>query len=200
LAIAKELYEEKKSEGFRQIRVASAYTQLGTALAAQAKDFAAALAAFEGALALSDAFAKQPGLEISEALLLNSTAWLLATCPDESLVDTPRALKLATKAVSITPNSATNVSTLAFAQHLNGNHEKAIKTFQQSTQLDADLIALNTLMTAMCYAKLGKIDQANDLYNKAVQLNKANPQEPELFERYRIQAEKLFRAEQEKLQ
>ena len=55
-------------------------------------------------------------------------------------------------------------------------------------------------MTAMCYAKLGKIDQANDLYNKAVQLNKANPQEPELFERYRIQAEKLFRAEQEKLQ
>lgn len=191
LGIAKKLHESGDNGGFRQMRVAFAYTQLGGALAV-GQDFAGSMEAFDEALELADVIKDQPGFEKLETTVLNNAAWLLVSCPDESIIDGPRALKLATRSLAVDPDNASSHSTLAFALYLTGSHEKAIESFDKASGLSDSQAALNTLMTAIAYARLDKLDQARDAYKKAVELNTADPKEPELFDRYKAEADKLI--------
>jgi hypothetical protein len=59
---------------------------------------------------------------------LNALAWLLATCPDDTVRDGKQAVELATRACERTKwKDANIISTLAAAHAAAGNFEKAIE-------------------------------------------------------------------------
>ncbi|MFO0901295.1 MAG: tetratricopeptide repeat protein [Pirellulales bacterium] len=64
-------------------------------------------------------------------------AWLLATCPEESRRDGPRALALATQACDLTQHkSAPCLEALAAAHAELGNFEEAVRWQEQAVELD----------------------------------------------------------------
>ena len=191
LELAKKLSSERTGEAFRQTRVVLAYVQLGDALAVESRDFASALAAYEEAVAMSDIIRLQPDMAKFEAIVLNAAAWFLVTCPDKSLRNPKRALKLSRQATSIGPDNANHISTMAFALYETGEYDAAIQSFEKSTQLSQNLSPLNILMIALAQAKSGKSDMAKVSLAEAIRLNKSNPTEPELFEIYRQEAEHM---------
>jgi TPR repeat protein len=74
-------------------------------------------------------FCSQKALEIdpeSDAAL-NGTAWILATCEDESFRDYPKAVELAERAVALEANNF-NLDTLAVAYDHNGQYAQAVET------------------------------------------------------------------------
>ena len=197
LDLAQQLAEERSNEGFRQTRVVLAYLQLASALGLAGDDHEAAKQAYEQALALSDALPKQPGLEQFEAHVRNSFAWFLVACPDESQRDPERSLGLARLCVAADPTHASYVSTLAFALYETGEFEEAIEAFEKSSQLSQKLAPLNLLLTSMAHAKLGEMQPAKARYSEAIQRNTEGSAEPELFEIYRKQADKLLAPSEE---
>ena len=192
LDIAKKLYEERQNESFRNVRVLFAYLQLGDALSMQQVDFPAALAAYEQAVSMRDLLKNQPGFEKLEGKALNSLAWLLLTCPDESLRDHANALELSKQSIVITPENGTHIGTYALALYETGDYAESIKQFETSSKLEKSLSPLNTLIIAMSQAKLEQLEAARNSYEEAVRLSKKIPSEPGLFELYRQQATKII--------
>ena len=192
LELARKMFEERDNEGFRQVRVVLAYTQLGDALALDRNDLPGALAAYNEAVSMVDILRQQPGMAKYEATVLNSAAWFLVTCPNETLRDPVRALELSRQAVAINPEKGGNVSTLAFALYETGDYESAIEQFEISSDLSEKLAALNTLLIALAQAKLEQIDEAKASFSEAIRLNESNSTEPELFQIYRQQAEAII--------
>ncbi len=197
LDIAKTLYEERQNESFRNVRVLFAYLQLGDALSMEQVDFTAALAAYEQAISMCDILKNQPGFEKLEAKVLNSLAWLLLTCPDESLRDVSRAIDLSKQSIEMTPENGGHISTYALALYERGEYAESIKQFELSSKRNESLSPLNTLIIAMSKAKLDQPEAAKASYQQAIRLSKAIPSEPGLFEQYRQQAEKIIPLDKE---
>jgi tetratricopeptide (TPR) repeat protein len=77
-------------------------------------------------------------LEPSNAAALNNLAWVLATCPTDSLRDGPRAVALAQQADQLTGGANPRVlRTLAAAYAETGKFADAVKTAQTALQLAA---------------------------------------------------------------
>jgi tetratricopeptide (TPR) repeat protein len=70
-------------------------------------------------------------LNPNDEVVLNNLAWILATSEDEALVDYPRALELAKRAVAIN-RSPTFLDTLAEAYYVNGLFDQALDTIEEA--------------------------------------------------------------------
>jgi Zn-dependent protease with chaperone function len=70
-------------------------------------------------------------LDPDDGLALNNLAWILATAEDTSLLDYPRALSLAKRAVAV-EESPTFLDTLAEAYYVNGLYDKALATIKEA--------------------------------------------------------------------
>jgi tetratricopeptide (TPR) repeat protein len=104
---------------------AETHTHLGSAYLVQRKP-AEAIAEFEKTLALAP----------NSLYASNDLAWLLATCPDVSLRNGPRAVQLAEKANHLAGGeNASVLRTLAAAYAQSGQVARAIETAQRATQL-----------------------------------------------------------------
>jgi len=68
-----------------------------------------------------------------DGLALNNLAWILATAQDKTLLDYPRALTLAERAVEI-DRSPTFLDTLAEAYYVNGFHDQALETIKEALE------------------------------------------------------------------
>jgi Zn-dependent protease with chaperone function len=68
---------------------------------------------------------------------LNNLAWLFATCPDEQFKDTPRALELALKAISI-KREAFVLDTYAEALFLNKQIDQAVEMAKEALAISED--------------------------------------------------------------
>jgi tetratricopeptide (TPR) repeat protein len=66
-------------------------------------------------------------------LALNNLAWILATAQDTTLLDYPRALTLAKRAVGI-QRSSTFLDTLAEALYVNGMYDQALQTIKEALE------------------------------------------------------------------
>jgi tetratricopeptide (TPR) repeat protein len=88
-------------------------------------------ATFEGAAALEEALRLNP----SHAEALNNLAWLLATAPDEALLDPDRAVELARKTVRLRPTETTFRGTLAVALAANGRTLEAETALTEAQRL-----------------------------------------------------------------
>ena len=72
-------------------------------------------------------------LNPDDGLALNNLAWILATAKDTRLLDYPRALALAKRAVGI-ERSPTFLDTLAEAYYVNGLYDEAMQTIQDALE------------------------------------------------------------------
>ncbi len=72
-------------------------------------------------------------LNPDNGLALNNLAWILATAQDTTLLDYPRALKLAKRAVEI-ERSPTFLDTLAEAYYVNGLYDQALQTIKEALE------------------------------------------------------------------
>lgn len=71
--------------------------------------------------------------------IANDAAWLLATCPDESIRDHERALKLAQQAsLGVNSEDGQYLDTLAAALAANGKFEEAVKAGEKAIELLKD--------------------------------------------------------------
>lgn len=73
--------------------------------------------------------------EVINAIAPNNLAWILATSPDEALRQPARALQLAQGAVSMQPDNAAVIGTLAAAQAANGRFAAAVETLERAIEL-----------------------------------------------------------------
>jgi len=72
-------------------------------------------------------------LNPDDGMALNNLAWILATARDTTLLDYPKALLLAKRAVGI-ESSPTFLDTLAEAYYVNGLQDKAIHTIKEALE------------------------------------------------------------------
>jgi Zn-dependent protease with chaperone function len=72
-------------------------------------------------------------LNPDDGLALNNLAWILATAQDTTLLDYPRALTLAKRAVGI-QRSSTFLDTLAEALYVNGMYDQALQTIKEALE------------------------------------------------------------------
>jgi len=72
-------------------------------------------------------------LNPDDGLALNNLAWMLATAKDPTLLDYPRALTLAERAVGI-ERSPTFLDTLAEAYYVNGLYDQALQTIKEALE------------------------------------------------------------------
>jgi len=104
-----------------------AHYQLGLALQYRGK-FAAAIAQFQKVLELDP----------RHVTAQNNLAWLLATCPDNSLRNGQKAVELAQQAVQLSGGNAPEIlDTLAAAYAEAGRFPEAIETAQRVLDLSA---------------------------------------------------------------
>lgn len=82
--------------------------------------------------AAADALALEP----ESALYANNLAWWLATAKDSTVRDPKRAISLAQKAISVEPNYASYIDTLAEAYFANGEYAKAVEYEQKAANLE----------------------------------------------------------------
>lgn len=123
----------------------------------------------------------------------NSLAWCLATCPDARFRDTARAIRLATAAIELTPESHVFHSTLGVAHFRAGDWLKAIEELNRSFEQDRDS-AVNYFFLAMAHWQIGDREQARRWFATGVEWMDANVSHARAFVELRTEAENLMRA------
>jgi serine/threonine protein kinase/Tfp pilus assembly protein PilF len=118
----------------------------------------------------------------------NALAWLLVTCPDSSLQDTPRAIELAGKAVKFAADNGAYWNTLGVAQYRGGNWTSAITSLEKSLELGDTGKVCNGLFLAMANWQLGKHEEARHWYREAVAWMKQEEQHDEDLKRFFAEA------------
>ncbi len=108
------------------------------------------------------------GAEHSDTLkTMNSLAWLLATEPNKSFRDAPRAVALASRAVSVSPSWA-YLDTLGVAQYRAGNWLAAIETLEKAIRAEGNKIS-NWCFLAMAHGQLGNQDRARRYFDQVLE-------------------------------
>jgi eukaryotic-like serine/threonine-protein kinase len=134
------------------------------------------------------------GLRISpqSAQAHNALAWLLATCPDPTIRDLPRAVQLATQAVELDPQVGNNWHTLGTAHYYAGEWKGAVIALEKSMELRNGGNSFDWFFLAMAHWQLGDKEQARERYDQALQWMDSNrPQDAELG-RFRAEAAALL--------
>jgi tetratricopeptide (TPR) repeat protein len=116
--------------------------------------------------------------------VLNTLAWLLATCPDIAVRDAGRAVERAKKAVDRVPGQASFRNTLGVAHYRAGNWKGAVAELETSATLSKGGDASDWFFLAMARWQLGEHDQARKDFAQAVgwmEKNKPNDNELQHF-------------------
>jgi tetratricopeptide (TPR) repeat protein len=105
-------------------------------------------------------------LDPRKAEAANDLAWLLVTCPDESLRNPERAVELAEKAVQLAPDEAGFQGTLGAAYYRNGDFAAAAKALRKSANDNG--ITDDSFFLAMAEWKLGNHEAAQKALSEAI--------------------------------
>jgi len=132
------------------------------------------------------------------ATACNALAWLLGTCPDLTLRDADRALELAQRAVELTPQVGLMWNTLGVAHYRAQDWLQAIKSLERSEELDPGKhFGLNGFFLAMAESQLSHQVEARKWYDQATQWMEKNQPQNEELRRFRAEAEKLLKIDQQ---
>ncbi|HZY60726.1 MAG TPA: tetratricopeptide repeat protein, partial [Candidatus Binataceae bacterium] len=122
----------------------------------------------------------------------NNLAWLLATCPDETLRDPRRAVELASKAVELEPAQGTYRNTLGVAHYRAGDWPAAIEALNKSMERRQRGDAFDWFFLAMAEWQRGNKDEARKWYDKAVDWAEKNARDNEELKRFSAEATALL--------
>ncbi len=134
-----------------------------------------------------DKYSRSIVLAPDEGLALNNYAWLLVSCPDETLRDVKQALTLAQRANSLRPNYSIYLNTLGIAQYRSGLWRESIETLKRAEELDpGNYFAFNGFFIAMSHQKLGDQMAAKSWFERSVEwMNQGRAADPELIRFHR---------------
>jgi tetratricopeptide (TPR) repeat protein len=144
------------------------------------KRFDEARRSYEEALRLD------PGL----AEAANDLAWLLVTCPEESLRNPETARKLAEEAVRLAPNELGYHGTLGAACYRTGDFAAASKALRKSTENNR--VTEDSFFLAMAEWQLGNHDAARAILSDALKWSASQKSNLEQLSRLRAEAEQLL--------
>jgi serine/threonine protein kinase/Tfp pilus assembly protein PilF len=120
-------------------------------------------------------------LDPNYAEVLNSLAWLLATCPDQAVRDPAEAVTLAKKAVAVAPQHADPLNTLGVAHYHSGNWQEAADTLDKSVTKRKGGDSYDFFFLAMAHWQLGRREDAGQWFGRAVEwMDKNRPNDDEL--------------------
>jgi serine/threonine protein kinase/WD40 repeat protein len=114
-------------------------------------------------------FSRLVQLDPKNAVYQNDLAWLRANCPDPKQRDLAQALEMAKKAVTLSPDRAPMHHTLGVAYYRVGAWKEAIAALQTSRELRDGGDSYEAFFLAMAHWQMGRKDEAQRWYAKAVQ-------------------------------
>lgn len=130
----------------------------------------------------------------------NDLAWLLANCRELEFRDPERAVKLARRAVEMSPRNGAYWNTLGLAQYRATDYHGAIDSLKKSIDLRNGGDAFDFLLLGMSYCQAGNRVEAGIWYDRGATwiaknrnvLDKDTPHDEELT-RFRTEAEELLK-------
>jgi len=132
-------------------------------------------------------------LKPDNAFAHNNLAWLLATSPDPKFRNAGRAVKLAQKAVELTPQEGSFWNTLGIAHYRAGEWQDGIDALKKSEELlNGETFACNAFFLAMAHWQLGEKDEARKWFDQAVEWMQKNTPQNEELRRFREEAAELL--------
>ncbi len=145
------------------------------------------LGRWKEAIAIHERFvAAQP----ASAMAHNSLAWMLVTCPDQSLRNIQRGLELARLACQREPSNAMYLNTLGVAYYRAGQWRQAVEELNRSeTAGPGESFGYNAFFLAMAHWQLGEQEESRRWYDQAVAWLQTAPASFDLDELGRFQAE-----------
>ncbi|WP_145384636.1 serine/threonine-protein kinase [Stieleria neptunia] len=112
----------------------------------------------------------------------DSLAWLLATCPTDSITDPAEARRYAKQAVKLAPENPRYLTTLALAAALEGEADAAIKSLQRCKTLRGHWVDRDLYVLAMAEQLAGNTDKAKQAFDDAETWRMEHqPFEPEIL-------------------
>jgi len=134
------------------------------------------------------------GLELdpNNSDCLNKFAWYLATGPDSRYWDAERAVKLARKAVQLSPQHSGFRYTLGVAEYRAGNWETAIEHLEEVFQMEGKITSYSSFFLAMAHWRRRYEDAARTWHEKAVDWMDRNDPDNEELLRFRAEASELL--------
>jgi serine/threonine protein kinase/WD40 repeat protein len=97
-------------------------------------------------------------------------ARVIATCPDASLRDSPRAVMLAREALALRPEPAVYWNTLGIAHYRDGRWQEAIAALTKAEEIGrGQRLAENGFFLAMAHWQLGETAAARDWFARSVE-------------------------------
>jgi tetratricopeptide (TPR) repeat protein len=182
-----------------------------------------ALASYDRAIALSPAFAsawekradvhallgdwpkaftdyeRLLSLQPTRADVANTFAGILASCPEPSLRQPERAVKLAGQAASLAPSQPSNWRTLGIARYRAGDLRGSEQAMLKAMELNPAGHPVDRLFLAMALWKSGQKKQADQLYANTVSRDDWPVESAEEFARYCREAAALLGQDAESL-
>jgi serine/threonine protein kinase len=98
----------------------------------------------------------------------NAFAWFLATCPDESFRDPPRAVALARTAVERAPERGDYWNTLGAACYRAGDAAGAVQALEKAVRLHHGGCGADWFFLALAHVQRGEGDRARDCHQRAL--------------------------------
>jgi tetratricopeptide (TPR) repeat protein len=126
------------------------------------------------------------------AAALNTCAFALVDCPDETLRDPPLAVRLAERAVAQEPRRPEYWGTLGMARYRAGEGAKARAALERATELSDGGTAYDWLFLALTCLRQGDREAARAWQQKAVRWMEENHSLNEALVRYRKEVEALL--------
>jgi tetratricopeptide (TPR) repeat protein len=126
---------------------------------------------------------------------LSQLAWILATCPEESVREPERAVRLARRAVDSAPRSPYFRGTLGVALYRQGKLDAASEALEAALALHTNDLAAKTtclLFLSMVRARQGRTEDAHGDYERAVAWMEEHGLEDKELDRARAEAEAVL--------
>jgi superkiller protein 3 len=137
-------------------------------------------------------YTKAIELDPRQVQVLNSLAWLLATCPDAKIRNASRAVGLAKKATELDSQQGPCWKTLGAAHYRAGHWKDAVAALEKSMELRNGGDAFDWFFLAMAHWQLGAKDEAHKWYDKAVEWMDKNAKDNDELRRFRSEAEEVL--------
>ncbi len=123
---------------------------------------------------------------------MNALAWILANCPDRTLRDPARALKLAKQAADREPKNGGYWNTFGTAYYRVGEWKNAVEALAESMKLRNSGDSYDWFFLAMAHWHLGDKKQSRDWYDRAIQWMDKNERPDEDLRHLRAEAAELL--------
>lgn len=123
--------------------------------------------------------------------VLNNLAWVLASTPDVSKRDYPRAIKLARRSLEINESDA-SWNTLGVALYYSGDAEAATDALRRSIRLQGAGNVVDWMFLARAHKQLGREAEARDWYERVIDYMNVNRIGDPEFLRFRAETDAEF--------